>query len=119
MPQAIWSMRRTRRSSCCTTMSWGSFAEPATTAVDDAGILTKACRAALNRCATPTMSVNRSATLQIRGEPAVNFFIEVPAVLRLRYPMPGVRPHQKAAGHLHALQRAPILERVIDGHAKV
>src|SRR5216684_5509007 len=41
------------------------------------------------------------------------------AVLRLRDPMPGVRPYQETARHMHALQRAPILQSIADRHAEV
>src|ERR1700741_4852226 len=43
----------------------------------------------------------------------------MPAVLGLEDPVPGVRPHEQPARHLHALQRAPGLERVADRHAVV
>src|SRR5260370_33123469 len=41
------------------------------------------------------------------------------AVLRLRDPMPGVRPYQETSRHMHALQRAPILQSIADRHAEV
>src|SRR5271154_4565133 len=41
------------------------------------------------------------------------------AVLRLENPVPGVRPYQQAAPHLHAPQGAPILERVVEGDAEI
>src|SRR5690349_11727925 len=33
--------------------------------------------------------------------------------------MPGVRPDQQPARHMHALQRGPVLESIANGHAEV
>src|SRR6476646_8575425 len=52
-------------------------------------------------------------------EPGVHFLIEMPAVFAVRDPVVRVWPHEKPARHLHALERAPVLERVVDRHAEV
>src|SRR5580658_11083833 len=49
----------------------------------------------------------------------MHFLVEMPAVLGFEYPMPRVRPHEQAAGHVHALQRRPVLERVAERHTIV
>src|SRR5580692_1887069 len=87
--RATWFTPRTHRSRCCTTTSPVSYAEPAI------------------------------SLIEIRSQPLLNFFVEVAAVLGLQDPMPGVGPYQQAAWHLHALQRAPIFQRIVDGHAKI
>jgi hypothetical protein len=47
--------------------------------------------------------------LQIRRQPPVHLVIEMPAVLRLGDPVPGVGPDQQAAGDVHALESGPVL----------
>src|SRR5215475_9006025 len=49
----------------------------------------------------------------------MHFLVEVPAVLGLQDPVPGIRPDEQLARHLHALQSAPVLERVADRYAIV
>src|SRR5271169_1884799 len=102
--RATWCTPRTHRSRCCTTVSRDSFAEPTISATEPK--------------ADPRPLILRRI-LEIGSQPLVNFFIEVAAVFRLGDPMPGVRPHQQAAWHMHPLQSAPVLECIIDGHAKI
>src|SRR5205807_6883490 len=47
-------------------------------------------------------------------QPRVHFLVEVTAVLAVQNPVIRPRPHQQAARHLHPLQRAPVLEGVVD-----
>src|SRR6202041_2483854 len=41
------------------------------------------------------------------------------AVFGLGDPVPGVGPYEQAAGDMHALQGAPVLQGIADGHAEV
>src|SRR5205814_7521321 len=52
-------------------------------------------------------------------QPRVHFLVEVTAVLAVQNPVIRPRPHQQAAGYPHPLQRAPVLERVVDGHPEI
>src|SRR5208337_509047 len=90
--------------SCCTTTWRGSFTAPAISATKRG-----------SRSALP----GRRSVLQIGGQPLLYLLIEVAAVLRFGDPVPGIRPHQEAARHLHALQCAPVFQGIVDGHAEI
>src|SRR5215813_9761608 len=49
----------------------------------------------------------------------MHLLIEAAAVFGLEDPVPGIRPYQQPARHMHALQRAPVLQRVADRHPVV
>src|SRR5262249_28718163 len=80
-------------------------------------------RSFLSQCRARTrahLAGSRGAlSLQVLSEPRLHLLVEVPAVLGLEDPVPRVRPPEQAARHLHALQDAPVLERIADRDAEI
>ena len=52
-------------------------------------------------------------------QPGVHFVVEMAAVLAVCNPVVRVRPDEQPARHLHALQRAPVFERVVQRYPEV
>src|SRR5690606_10320790 len=88
-------------------------AAPTMSAAPRGRLLGRACPAGLE-----TLNLS-SVLLQPACEPGVHFIVEMPAVVALLDPVVLIGIDQQAALDLLALQRRPVLQDVVERHAKI